>query len=316
VNPLRAIVVGAGVMGRVWVRAVQESPDAVLAGVVDIDPQKAHASRIEDIAQEARPDFVINVSPPDAHYEVTMAAFRLGLSVLSEKPLAATMRQALGLVAASEVYGKVFAVSQSRRYEPGVASFREQIGHIGPVGILTGSLFRGPRFGGFRDQMAHPLLLDMAIHGFDLARYLLEARPVRVYCEEYNPSWSWYRGGAAATAIFEMAGGTRFVYTGSWCSDGHETPWNGQWRASGEHGTALWDGQDGPLDAAITASLRDFVTALRTGVTPMGECHDNIMSLAMVHAAIASAESGRPVAITDVIEHARYTGIPSYKLPT
>jgi predicted dehydrogenase len=47
----------------------------------------------------------------------------------------------------------------------------------------------------------------------------------------------------------------------------------------------------------IAGSLRDFVNAIRTGATPMGECHDNIKSLAMVFAAIESAETGRRVPI-------------------
>ncbi|HEU5088269.1 MAG TPA: hypothetical protein VFT99_12515, partial [Roseiflexaceae bacterium] len=47
----------------------------------------------------------------------------------------------------------------------------------------------------------------------------------------------------------------------------------------------------------IAGSLRDFVNALTTGATPMGECHDNIKSLAMVFGAIESAATGRPVTI-------------------
>jgi predicted dehydrogenase len=47
----------------------------------------------------------------------------------------------------------------------------------------------------------------------------------------------------------------------------------------------------------IAGSLRDFIAALRTGTTPMGECHDNIKSLGMVFAAIESAATGRRVAI-------------------
>lgn len=35
--------------------------------------------------------------------------------------------------------------------------------------------------------MDHPLLLDMAVHAFDAARWFLGADPVGVYCEEFNP---------------------------------------------------------------------------------------------------------------------------------
>ena len=57
---------------------------------------------------------------------------------------------------------------------------------------------------------------------------------------------------------------------------------------------------DVPTDVpgGIAGSLRDFLHALRTGATPMGECHDNIKSLAMVFAAIESSASGRRVPVT------------------
>src|SRR4029453_17121394 len=154
-----------------------------------------------------------------------------------------------------------------------------------------------------------------AIHQFDMARFLLDADPVSVFCEEYNPSWSWYRGDAGASAIFEMTGGERFVFTGSWCSPGQETSWNASWRISGEHGTVLWDGDNDPtVETAestgatvaavsqdpgqeIAGSLREFVAALRTGRTPMGQVHRNVMSLAMVEAAVLSASSGTRVSV-------------------
>src|SRR5690606_26213183 len=117
------------------------------------------------------------------------------------------------------------------RYDANLVAFRRLLRRLGRIGILTTQFFKAPRFGGFRDAMAHPLVLDMAIHSFDSARYLLGVDPVAVYCDEHNPAWSWYAGDAASTAIFEMADGSRYVYTGSWCSPGLETSWNAAWRA-------------------------------------------------------------------------------------
>ena len=48
----------------------------------------------------------------------------------------------------------------------------------------------------------------------------------------------------------------------------------------------------------IAGSLREFLHALETGTTPMGECHDNIKSLAMVFGAIESAATGRRIEIS------------------
>jgi len=168
--------------------------------------------------------------------------------------------------------------------------------------------------------MSYPLLVDMAIHQFDLARLLIGSEPRSVYCESYNPSWSWFAGDAAAVAVFEFAEGVRFTFDGSWVSPGLETSWNGEWRVSGRDGTAGWDGdqapigQDGagvmlPVDVRdepeqIAGSLAEFVRSLRAGGTPWGEVHTNVHSLAMVEAAIRSAETGSRVLVADVLADA------------
>ncbi|MGF6833489.1 putative dehydrogenase [Paenarthrobacter sp. TE4293] len=327
-TPLRAIVVGAGGMGRAWLRTVEESPLVELAGIVDLDlPAAADAAAslgrpdlpvgagTAQLASDVGAQAVINVTIPAAHHPVTAEALAAGLPVLGEKPVASTVAQGLSLAAAAELHGQLFMVSQSRRYNKHLFSAKRWSSALGSIGIVSAEFFKAPRFGGFRDAMDHPLLLDMAIHQFDMARFLLDADPVSVFCEEYNPSWSWYSGDAGSTAIFEMTGGERFVFTGSWCSPGQETSWNASWRISGEHGTVLWDGDNEPVSSVptgtapsedpgqeIAGSLRDFVAALRTGTTPMGRVHQNIMSLAMVEAAILSASTGARVSVDALLE--------------
>lgn len=323
----KALIVGAGAMGRAWGQNARERADVEVVGWVDLLPEAAaraahdlgfHSihtgANLDDALRETRPDFVIDVTIPSAHHEVTLQALAAGVPVLGEKPMADTLARAREMVAASERSGKLYMVSQSRRYTPGLAALRQLIvEHLGSLGILNADLFIGAHFGGFRDEMDSPLLLDMAIHTFDAARYLSGADPVAVYCEEFNPPWSWYRGAACASAIFEMTDGLRFTYRGSWCSEGQHTSWEAEWRAVGPAGAATWDGTSAPsaervveqggfhaqterLEATlaetpvgIAGSLRDFLRALQTGETPMGECHDNIKSLAMVLGAVESA---------------------------
>ncbi|MDR7161565.1 Gfo/Idh/MocA family oxidoreductase [Arthrobacter sp. BE255] len=327
-TPLRVVVVGAGGMGRAWLRTVEESPLVELAGIVDLDLDAARAAATElgrpdlpmgagtaALASDVGAQAVINVTVPAAHHPVTTEALAAGLPVLGEKPVASTVAQGLSLAAAAELHGQLFMVSQSRRYNRHLFEAKHLSSSLGRVGIVSADFFKAPHFGGFRDAMDHPLLLDMAVHQFDMARFLLDADPVSVFCEEYNPSWSWYRGDAGSTAIFEMTGGERFVFTGSWCSPGQETSWNAAWRISGEHGTVLWDGDNSPVSSVATdtgysedpgqeiaGSLRDFVAAVRTGSTPMGRVHQNIMSLAMVEAAIRSAATGSRVSVDALLE--------------
>ena len=329
-TPLRVVVVGAGGMGRAWLRTVDESPLVELAGIVDLDLDAARTAAAAigrtdlpvgtgtaRLASDVGARAVINVTVPAAHHPVTAEALSAGLPVLGEKPVASTVAQGLSLAAAAELSGQLFMVSQSRRYNRQLFEAKRLASSLGSVGIVSAEFFKAPHFGGFRDAMDHPLLLDMAIHQFDMARFLLDADPVSVFCEEYNPAWSWYRGDAGASAIFEMTGGERFVFTGSWCSPGQETSWNAAWRISGEHGTVLWDGDNEPtVESArvsegvpggdpgqeIAGSLRDFVAALRTGSTPMGRVHRNIMSLAMVEAAVLSASTGSRVSVDALLE--------------
>jgi len=332
----RAVIVGAGGMGRAWGRNLTEYDRTKIVGWVDIRPdaaREAAAERgltdihtgpdLEDAIRRTEPDFVVDVTVPEAHRSVTVAALGMGVPVIGEKPMADSMEAAREMVHASEQSGKLYMVSQSRRYDARIHAYRALIeAQVGALGILNSDFYIGAHFGGFRDEMESPLVLDMAIHTFDAARYISGADPVAVYCEEFNPPWSWYRGDASATAIFEMTGGLRYTYRGSWCAEGRHTSWESEWRAVGAGGTATWDGHGAPVAEKVTAqdgfhatveevsgqvaegvpggisgSVRDFVGALDTGVTPMGECHDNIKSLAMVFGAIRSARTGSRVAI-------------------
>ncbi len=332
----RALIVGAGGMGRAWGRNLTEYDRTEVVGWVDIRPEAAVSAAqergldgihtgddLEAAIRAVEPDFVVDVTVPEAHHDVTLAALSMGLPVIGEKPMADSMAAAREMVAASEKAGKLYMVSQSRRYDARIHAFKALIdAEIGRPGILNSDFYIGAHFGGFRDEMPSPLVLDMAIHTFDAARYLCGLDPVAVYCEEFNPEWSWYKGDACATAVFEMSGGLRYTYRGSWCSEGRHTSWESEWRAVGPNGTATWDGHGAPVaekvvgrggfhadveavqasvaegvPGGIAGSIRDFVRALDTGETPMGECHDNIKSLAMVFGAIESARSGRRVSI-------------------
>jgi predicted dehydrogenase len=334
-GPLRLVVVGAGGMGRAWLETVERATEAVVAGVADLNLAAAEAAAEAygpsvvtgtdpvDVAQRAGAHAVVDVTVPEAHHAVTTAALFAGLPVLGEKPVTPTVAQALSLAAASEVTGELFMVSQSRRWNPQIAMLKTMVGRLGRVGSVSTVFAKAAHFPGFREEMADPLLVDMAIHHFDAARYLFDREPVAAYCECSNPSWSWYAGNANAVAVFEMDDGARFVYDGTWCSPGAETSWNATWRVNAEHGTALWNGDDDPtlvgvggddLDVPdvgleIDGALREFGSALRTGRTPSGEVHENVKSLAMVEAALESSRTGRRTLLDDILDAAYDTAV-------
>jgi predicted dehydrogenase len=309
-------VAGAGALGPFWAHEVNLSPDTELVGWVDLDPARVKAAAAEigvdvtagsDLAtmlQELEPDFVVNVTAPAAHHAVTLTALEHGAHVLTEKPLATSMDEAREMIAAADRAGKLLMVSQNRRYMPELRAFREEVEALGPLSSITCEFHRNHRDAAaeFLFAFPQPLLLDMAIHLFDGARAITGADPLTVYCDSYSPPWSWYEGPAAAAAVFRMSGDLRFSFVGNWAAPRDETSWTGWWRAIGEGGIATWDGEDtADRDPArflgLEGSLADFVAALRTGSVPQGECHDNVKSLAMCHAAVESAALGAPVSV-------------------
>lgn len=317
-------------MGKRWAAALQSSPRVECAAVIDANPATARAAveelELEDcvvaasLAETADSgiEMVVNATIPAAHRTVTLEALQSGVPVLSEKPIAPTVAEGMTLAAAAEAYETLLMVSQSRRYFDAVSALSENLHRIGDLGLVSHEFFKAPHFGGFREEMDHVLLVDMAIHPFDLARFFIGGQPVAVYCEDFNPSWSWYSGAAAAHAVFEFSTGVRFGYSGSWCSPGNETSWNGEWRISGSEGSIQWDGEASPVLAVpgaepevlspsapqaeqIEGALEDFLDALRTGEVPFGEAHRNISSLAMVEAAVLSSQARSRLQMGDVL---------------
>ncbi len=333
----RCVVVGAGGISNAWFPPLKTEGVDVVA-VVDLRAEAAQAqidkyelgaeacTDLEAALAKHQPDFVVDLTIPEAHCHVTTTALRAGCHVVGEKPMAASMDDARAMVQASEESGKLYMVSQSRRWDSKHERVRRTVasGQIGAVTTICCDFFLGAHFGGFRDEMDSPLVLDMAIHHFDLCRFMTGADPVAVYAHEFNPKGSWYRGDVSASCIFEMTNGVVFTYRGSWCSEGCHTSWNGDWRIIGDAGTLLYDHDQDPVgqcvadlaDPGFHRPLRDIevdttsverggmhgglyemLTFLRTGTVPQTECHDNIKSLAMVFGATESARRGERVTL-------------------
>ncbi len=345
----RVIIVGCGSMSRTWVRHMTERSDTVIVAFVDpvVDAaEKAAAATgngapvfksLAEALGAVQPDIVCDITIPAAHREVAVTALEAGCDVFAEKPMADSLDAARAIVDAARSSGRSHAVMQNRRYNANIRAYRSLVlgrrlpgedrerDGIGRLGILTADFFLGPHFGGFRDAMQSPLLLDMAIHTFDQARFISGANAVSVYCLEHNPIGSWYAGNAAAFCTFRMSDGSIFSYRGSWCAEGASTSWESYWRAVGEHGTAIWNGADAPYaeiaDSTSTEFLRpvrrveaeptwtgrdghdgclDEMFAARAAARPAEtDGSDNIHSIRMVFAAIESARTGREVSIEE-----------------
>ncbi|MDA3798214.1 MAG: Gfo/Idh/MocA family oxidoreductase [Kiritimatiellae bacterium] len=334
----KVVLVGCGGITGAWMKSCETRDDLEIVGVVDLDESKAIALRdkheflknadtgssLQEMLDKKNPDIVFDCTVPVAHPIVTITALEHGCHVLGEKPLADNLADAEKMVAVAERTGKTYAVIQNRRYIKEIVALRKlvQSGKLGDLTTVNADFYVGAHFDGFRVEMEHVLLVDMAIHTFDMARYLSNTEAVSVYCHEWNPKGSWYSSGASVAAIFEMADGSVYNYRGSWCPEGLPTSWEAEWRLIGEKGTAIWDGAaeikyEIPTDdkfirtgkvetldcseaiefAAHAGVINEFLESLKTGSTPQTVCYDNIKSLKMVLAAVESAETGKKIRI-------------------
>lgn len=338
-----AVLCGCGAMAKGWLRAIQSTPEIAgairIAGLVDLNENTARAlaeefaltdavigTDLREVLAETKADILFDIVIPQARFAVVEAGLEAGCHVLSEKPLAASMEEAATLVELAKKAGKIHAVVQNRRFVAGIRRLRRALedGVIGDLTAIHCDFFLGPHFGGFREEMKNVLLLDMAIHTFDAARFVANEKPLSVFCVEKNPAGSWYAHGASANAIFEFSNDVVFTYRGSWCAEGERTSWEARWRLIGSKGMILWDGEDnfsasvagdeqGLLRGFRTVNVSEvisekdtrghasvilsFLESIRTSEMPETASFDNINSLAMVIGAIESARLGQRVSI-------------------
>lgn len=331
----RILLAGCGEMANRWLEYVTNRDNAEIVALVDIHQEAAKNkakqydlavpifTSLEQAILKTHPTVVLDVTIPAAHKEMTITALKNGCHVFGEKPMAESLEDAKEVVRVAEQSGKSYAVMQNRRFLPSIRALRDWLnkGIIGKAHTYHADFFLGPHFGGFRELMDSPLILDMAIHTFDQARFISGTNAKSVYCYEFNPEGSWYKGNASAICIFEMGDGSVFTYRGSWCAEGFPTSWEGDWRIIGTEGTVRWDGRSLPIAETVirekpdfllptektTASntwngntehagcLDDMFDAIETGRLAETDCRDNMKSMEMVFAAIQSAKEGRKI---------------------
>ncbi len=281
-RPIRVVQAGCGEMAQSWIERALRTRDLELAGLVDLRrdaaektalrfnfPRHLIFNSLKEALAAVHPDAVFDATVPASHCEITLEALKAGCHVLGEKPLSDSMACAKKMCAAAKKARRLFSVTQNRRYNEHAAAFRAAMaqGLIGELSSLDADFYLGAHFDGYRLTMPHVLLLDMAIHTFDQARMISGCDPVAVYCREYHPKGSWFKGDAAAVCVFEMTHGVVFTYRGSWTAEGFGTSWESVWRACGSKGTILWDGAAGPR-AQVPASNEGVLRETREVPVP------------------------------------------------
>ncbi|MEM2691276.1 MAG: inositol 2-dehydrogenase [Candidatus Bathyarchaeia archaeon] len=184
---LKLGLIGAGRIGKLHAEnVVYHVPEAELLGVADVSIEAAReiATRLripkftqdyQELLVDPHIDAILICTSTDTHAEIVCAAAEAQKHIFCEKPLALDLRQIEEILSAVDKTGVILQVGFHRRFDPSFQHLKRRLeqGDIGRPWLLKITSF---------DPVPPPLsyirvsggiFLDMTIHDFDMARYLM-----------------------------------------------------------------------------------------------------------------------------------------------
>ncbi len=338
--PIRILICGLGQQGSRWLKNIRENKDYELVGVVEknldtLDAAKENHNIPENICfndikkaiNSTKTDAVVVAVSPDKHGEIIRVAIKNNIHILSEKPLAKDINEAKEFLYLHKKYRRVkFVISQNYRGRECIVLMKDIIksGTIGELGFFVYSHQQTVKIPGYRLEIESPILDDMAIHHFDLMRYLTDKNFIEIYANQETVSWSWFKGRPILYAIIKMSNFLSGIYCASWVSEGKISNWNGNIQIYGSNGCIelndegkvflygkheldeLLRGTYAPGEeikpfnikySELQYSLENFKNSLTKDIKCETDIEDNIKSFAGVIAAKESIKSRKPITI-------------------
>lgn len=188
---LRIGVIGAGNFGTKHVAAYARRSDVELVGVVDRDVARAESVALQwgigrwfddvgDLLDQCKPDGVSIVTSGSNHLQPALASLARGCSVLLEKPVTLSSRDANELAEAERQSSAFLMPAHILRF---AGPYREVVArvHAGEIGRVLGvaTLRDRPRSHDALFPDVHPALMT-TVHDIDVALWVTGSRAVRV----------------------------------------------------------------------------------------------------------------------------------------
>lgn len=260
---------------------------------------------------------VVDLTPhPADRLPLIEMALTAGKHVLSQKPFVTDLDDGRRLCDIADNYGLVLAVNQNGRFAPHFAYLREaaKAGHVGRVASVRAAVawdhnwVAGLPF----DEMRHLLLFDFAVHWFDFVASVIPAPARRVFASiarspgqkakppllahvviDYDDAQATLTFDADSrfaaedrTAVIGDAGTLRSV--GPSLSDQTVT-------LTTAEGVAVPELVGSWFPGGFGGAMLELLAAAESGTRPLHDARDNLRSLALVFAAMRSADTGRAV---------------------
>ena len=179
---LKVGVLGAGHLGKIHLRLLQQSTKYELVGFYDENAEYAKKiaeefgyKRFDTIAKLIHAvDVVDIVTPTLSHYKCAKVSIKSGKHVFIEKPIATTVEEAEEIIALVKEYNVKGQVGHVERFNPAFTAVRNQIEN--PMFIETHRLAEfNPR------GTDVPVVLDLMIHDIDAILSVVQSKVKSVH---------------------------------------------------------------------------------------------------------------------------------------
>ncbi len=189
---LRIALFGAGRIGRMHARNLAAHPRVELAGIYDVNSAASAEVAREAGTQPSRSigallgdrsiDAVLIASSTDTHCTLMEHAVRARKAVLCEKPIHLDINRVDACGKVVEASRMPVQIGFNRRFDPSHSALRDAVieGEIGRIeqAVITSRDPAPPALDYLR--VSGGIFRDMAIHDFDMARFLFGEEPVEV----------------------------------------------------------------------------------------------------------------------------------------
>lgn len=337
-NVIRVAIIGLGVISNEMAPALASSPLLRITALVDKNIEAIHSalkiwpeakpfSDLSSCLKESGIDAVIVNTPAISHLSDVELILNSRRHCLVAKPLTPYLADAEMLVRLSKSFGKTLCVAEQIRYNEHFQLvrkliFENVIGQVESVIFLNSK----PRpIVGSLGRSEHITLEEMSSHHFDILLSLFNyPGSVKVYCDEFNPSWSRYPAGGMINAIMTFANQTHVIYQGGVCA---QAPMyelrlegsKGSLRCRGSHmsyGSMDYElsGPEGMFEKmGICASpgdsdpwpkfLSHWIEYLQGGEEPPFSGRQNLRVLQLIEAARRSIANGSVIVVPGIEEY-------------
>ncbi|MBN1173366.1 MAG: Gfo/Idh/MocA family oxidoreductase [Micromonosporaceae bacterium] len=218
--PLRAGLIGLGMMGRHHARVLTALDGVELVGVADVDGDPHGVARGCPLVRSVEQlialglDYCVVAVPTLLHEEIGVALAEAGVHALIEKPLAQDTAAARRLAEAFSARGLIGAVGHIERYNPALRSARARLeaGELGRVYQVTTR-----RQGPFPARISDVgVVMDLATHDIDLTAWVTQQPFVSVAARTSFRSGRAYEDLVAVTG--QLVDGTVTNHLVNWLS--------------------------------------------------------------------------------------------------